>query len=152
MTGWRLGWMVVPEYALNSIGKLIEFNTSCASLFTQRAGVVAIQRCDEVTPRVVSHLKLCRDTLCSSLGKIQGIELASPRGGMYAFFKINGYKDSLDVAKRLVLDVVLVFSPGEAFAQESRDWFSWCFASKDPLRLTQGIGRLNEWLETNSRF
>ena len=151
MTGWRLGWMVVPEYVLNSIGKLIEFNTSCASLFTQRAGVVAIQRCDEVTPRVVSHLQLCRDTLCSSLEKIQGIELASPRGGMYAFFKINGYKDSLDVAKRLVLDVGLGIAPGEAFAPESRDWFRWCFASKDPLRLTQGIGRLNEWLEKNSK-
>jgi aspartate/methionine/tyrosine aminotransferase len=55
MTGWRLGWLVMPEVLTPHMGKLIEFNTSCASVFTQRAGVVAIRRTDEVTPRVVAQ-------------------------------------------------------------------------------------------------
>src|SRR5450830_1580966 len=63
MTGWRLGWLVMPAAMTHHMGKLIEFNTSCASVFTQRAGVVALQRTDEVTPQVVAHLKTCRDTL-----------------------------------------------------------------------------------------
>ena len=63
MTGWRLGWLVLPPSATEAMGKLIEFNTSCTSVFTQRAGEVALQRGDEVTPRVVAHLKQCRDTL-----------------------------------------------------------------------------------------
>src|SRR6478735_3377064 len=57
MTGWRLGWLVMPEAMTHPMGKLIEFNTSCASVFTQRAAMAAITRTDEVTPRVVAHLK-----------------------------------------------------------------------------------------------
>ena len=59
MTGWRLGWLVMPPGLTHHMGKLVEFNTSCASVFTQRAGVVALQRTEDVTPRVVSHLKAC---------------------------------------------------------------------------------------------
>jgi aspartate/methionine/tyrosine aminotransferase len=149
MTGWRLGWMVVPQKILSPIGKLIEFNTSCASLFTQRAGVVALSRIREITPRVVAHLKECRDTLVGRLKAMDAIELASPRGGMYVFFKISGQKDSLQVAKRLVNEVGLGIAPGEAFAPESRDWFRWCFASKDPQRLVEGTQRLSLWLSKN---
>jgi len=151
MTGWRLGWMVAPAKILSSIGKLIEFNTSCASLFTQRAGVVALERASEVTPRVVSHLKFCRDTLCNGLKEIQGIELSAPRGGMYAFFRMNGHSSSLAVSKKLVQQVGLGIAPGEAFSEESSEWFRWCFASKDPMRLTQGLQRLEKWLNVESK-
>ncbi|MBC7381158.1 MAG: pyridoxal phosphate-dependent aminotransferase, partial [Burkholderiaceae bacterium] len=54
MTGWRLGWLVMPPRMTQQMGKLVEFNTSCASVFTQRAGIVAIQRTADVTPRVVA--------------------------------------------------------------------------------------------------
>jgi aspartate/methionine/tyrosine aminotransferase len=151
MTGWRLGWMVAPAKILSSIGKLIEFNTSCASLFTQRAGLVALERAHEVTPRVVSHLKSCRDILCNGLKAIEGVELTTPRGGMYAFFKINGHSNSLTVSKKLVQQVGLGVAPGEAFAKESSEWFRWCFASKEPSRLTLGIHRLQEWLHTQAK-
>src|SRR5688572_8328960 len=42
MTGWRLGWLVVPPSLSADLGKLIEYNTSCAPVFVQRAGVVAV--------------------------------------------------------------------------------------------------------------
>lgn len=48
MTGWRLGWLVMPSDMTHHVGKLIEFNTSCASVFTQRAGVVALERTADV--------------------------------------------------------------------------------------------------------
>jgi len=149
MTGWRLGWMVVPEKILGSIGKLIEFNTSCASLFTQRGGVVALSKIQEITPNVVAHLKMCRDTLIPRLQSIDSLELSNPRGGMYAFFKMRGQTDSLLIAKRLVAEAGLGIAPGEAFAPESSDWFRWCFASKDPKRLLAGVDRLSNWLEKN---
>ena len=60
----------------HDMGKLIEFNTSCASVFTQRAGVVALQRTAEVTPRVVAHLKACRDTLVPLLQAVPGVQVA----------------------------------------------------------------------------
>ena len=146
MTGWRLGWLVLPPSMTDALGKLIEFNTSCASVFTQRAGVVALQRRDEVTPRVVRHLQACRDTLVPALQTIPGLQVASPLGGMYAFFELPGQTDSLATAKRLVAEAGLGLAPGAAFAPEAGSWLRWCFASKDLARLTQGVQRLQDWL------
>lgn len=146
MTGWRLGWLVMPPSMTHHMGKLIEFNTSCASVFTQRAGIVALQRSDEVTPQVVAHLKACRDTLIPLLQAIPGLQVAPARGGMYAFFRLPGWDDSLVTAKRLVLEAGLGLAPGDAFAPEARGWLRWCFASKDPQRLVSGVERLRDWL------
>jgi aspartate/methionine/tyrosine aminotransferase len=146
MTGWRMGWLVMPASMTHSMGKLIEFNTSCASVFTQRAALVAVQRTDEVTPRVVAHLKHCRDTLVPHLQALPRVELAQPAGGMYAFFKLDGFGDSLGLAKRLVAEAGLGIAPGNAFAPEAQGWLRWCFASKDVGRLGQGVERLEGWL------
>jgi aspartate/methionine/tyrosine aminotransferase len=146
MTGWRLGWLVMPPDMTHHMGKLVEFNTSCASVFTQRAGVVAMQRTDEVTPRIVAHLKHCRDTLVPLLQRLPGVELQSAKGGMYAFFKLSGFDDSLALAKRLVAEAGIGLAPGNAFAPEAQGWLRWCFASKDVSRLEEGVGRLGNWL------
>lgn len=146
MTGWRLGWLVMPPDMTHHVGKLIEFNTSCASVFTQRAGVVALQRTADVTPRVVAHLKACRDTLIPLLAAVPGVLVVVPRGGMYAFFKLDGFDDSLVTAKRLVVEAGLGLAPGDAFAPEARGWLRWCFASHDPQRLARGVERLKDWL------
>ena len=146
MTGWRLGWLVMPEAMTAHMGKLIEFNTSCASTFVQRAGVVALQRASDVTPRVVAHLKACRDTLVGELQQLPGVELTTPDGGMYAFFRLPGHTDDLQTAKRLVAEAGLGLAPGSAFAPEAQGWLRWCFASKDLSRLTLGAERLRGWL------
>jgi aspartate/methionine/tyrosine aminotransferase len=149
MTGWRLGWLVMPAAMTPHMGKLVEFNTSCASVFTQRAGLAALQRMDEVTPRVVAHLKTCRDTLVPLLQALPQVELEAARGGMYAFFKLDGFGDSLALAKRLVAEAGLGLAPGNAFAPEAQGWLRWCFASKDLSRLEQGVERLAAWLRSS---
>ncbi len=146
MTGWRLGWLVMPAAMTHHMGKLIEFNTSCASVFTQRAALAALQRSDDVTPRVVAHLKTCRDTLVPLLRAVPGVELEAAKGGMYAFFKLDGFGDSLSLAKRLVAEAGLGLAPGNAFAPEAQGWLRWCFASKDVSRLEEGVARLSSWL------
>ena len=146
MTGWRLGWLVMPEFMTAHMGKLIEFNTSCASTFVQRAGVAALAGADQVTPRVVAHLSRCRDTLVGELQQLSGVELAMPDGGMYAFFRLPGHTDALQTAKRLVAEAGLGLAPGSAFAPEAEGWLRWCFASQDLSRLTTGAQRLKDWL------
>ena len=146
MTGWRLGWLVLPPALVDGIGKLIEFNTSCASVFTQRAAIAAIEHTAEITPRVVAHLKQCRDTLVPLLAAVPGVQVAPAKGGMYAFFRLEGFGDSLEVAKRLVVEAGLGLAPGNAFAPEAQGWLRWCFASKDPQRLVKGVERLRHWL------
>ncbi len=147
MTGWRLGWLVMPAAMTHHMGKLIEFNTSCASVFIQRAGVVALQNTADITPRVVAHLKACRDTLVPLLQAVPGVQLAPAKGGMYAFFKLEGHPDAVTTAKRLVAEAGLGLAPGEAFAPEAAGWLRWCFASKDLGRLRLGVQRLQIWLD-----
>jgi aspartate/methionine/tyrosine aminotransferase len=153
MTGWRLGWLVMPPEMTAQIGKLIEFNTSSAPVFIQRAGLVAIERTLEVTPRVVAHLKTCRDTLIPMLQALPGVQVAPAKGGMYAFFRLEDqarFGDSLAVAKSLVMDAGLGLAPGNAFMvnpdADAQGWLRWCFASQDLSRLGQGVRRLERWL------
>ncbi len=146
MTGWRTGWLVMPSAMVAHMGKLIEFNTSCSPLFVQRACVAALSRSEEVTPGVVAHLKTCRDTLVPLLQAVPRVQVQAASGGMYAFFRIDGMDDSLDVAKRLVTEAGLGLAPGNAFAPEGQGWLRWCFASKDVGRLGQGVERLQGWL------
>jgi aspartate/methionine/tyrosine aminotransferase len=157
MTGWRLGWLVMPPAMTAQMGKLIEFNTSSTPVFIQRAGLVAIQRTLDVTPRVVAHLKTCRDTLIPLLQAVKGVQLVPAKGGMYAFFRLEDqtrFGDSLRVAKCLVLEAGLGLAPGNAFMAEhlmkpgadAQGWLRWCFASQDLGRLRQGVQRLERWL------
>jgi len=144
--------MVLPPAMTPQIGKLLEFNTSCAPVFVQRAAITALERTAEVTPRVVAHMRLCRDTLVPLLQAIPGVALSPARGGMYAFFRLPGSGDSLEAAKRLVREAGLGLAPGVAFgaADESGagagSWLRWCFASRDPQRLVQGVDRLQAWM------
>jgi aspartate/methionine/tyrosine aminotransferase len=149
MTGWRLGWLVMPAAMTPHMGKLIEFNTSCASVFTQKAGVVALRHTADITPGVVAHLKTCRDTLVPLLQAVPGVQVAPAKGGMYAFFRLEGHPDSVQTAKRLVAEAGLGLAPGEAFAPEAAGWLRWCFASKDLARLAHGVDRLRAWLLVN---
>ncbi|MDR6216345.1 pyridoxal phosphate-dependent aminotransferase [Paracidovorax wautersii] len=146
MTGWRLGWLVMPPSMTPHMGKLVEFNTSCVSVFTQRAGIAALQHEAEITPRVVAHMRACRDTLVTLLQALPGVDVSSAKGGMYAFFRLAGQGDSLEVAKRLVAEAGLGLAPGNAFGDEAQGWLRWCFASQDPQRLVLGVNRLKNWL------
>ena len=146
MTGWRLGWLVMPVAMTEHMGKLIEYNTSCASVFVQRAGIAALQHAGEVVPRVVSQMQACRDRLFAELADIPGLTLAKPDGGMYAFFSIPGHDYDVLTAKRLVAEAGLGLAPDSAFAPQAQGWLRWCFASQDPNRLGEGASRLRQWL------
>ncbi|WP_293220420.1 aminotransferase class I/II-fold pyridoxal phosphate-dependent enzyme, partial [Ottowia sp.] len=146
MTGWRLGWLTMPTAMTPHMGKLLEFNTSCAPVFVQRAALVALAQTDIITPRIVQHLRQCRDTLVPLLQAVPGVHTSAAPGGMYAFLRIDGFDDSLHLAKRLVAEAGLGLAPGVAFAPEAEGWLRWCFASKDLARLGQGVERLRAWL------
>ena len=146
MTGWRLGWMVVPPHLIGAIGKLIEFNTSCAPVFVQRAGLAALEQGEGLVRGVADRLRACRDVLLPLLAATPRVQVATPAGGMYAFFRIDGEADSLALAKRLVVEGGLGLAPGVAFGDEGEGWLRWCFASRDHQRLVDGVARLRRCL------
>jgi len=141
MTGWRLGWLVLPADCLEAAGKLIEFNNSCAPVFVQRGGLTALAEAGPLVAAVTAHMQACRDRLLAGLQALPGVTVASPPGGLYAFFRIQGQDDSLALARRLVAEHGLGLAPGAAFG-DGEGWLRWCFASRDPGRLDQGLARL----------
>jgi aspartate/methionine/tyrosine aminotransferase len=147
MTGWRLGWLVLPAGHLDAIGKLIEFNTSCAPVFVQRGALAGLALADAFVPDLVGRLQACRNRLVEGLQALPGVQVALPAGGMYAFFRVAGQDDSLAFAKRLVTEHGLGLAPGVAFGAEGEGWLRWCFASRDPARLDLGLARLAQALQ-----
>jgi aspartate/methionine/tyrosine aminotransferase len=142
MTGWRLGWLVLPRGHLDAIGKLTEFNSSCAPVFVQRGGIAALARAESFVPALRTQLQACRDRLVAGLQRLSGVQVALPPGGMYAFFRAEGHDDSLSFAKQLVARHSLGLAPGVAFGPEGEGWLRWCFATRDPTRLDAGLARL----------
>lgn len=146
MTGWRLGWIVAPQAMMTDLGKLIEYNTSCAPGFVQRAGIVAIERGDEIITPTIARYRAARDFLCERLNTLPGITSPKPKGAMYLFFQIDGEKDTLALCKRLVLEAGLGLAPGNAFGPQGEGYVRWCFASSME-RLEDGVRRLERFLE-----
>jgi aspartate/methionine/tyrosine aminotransferase len=142
MTGWRLGWLVAPRGFIASFAKLVEFNTSCAPPFIQRAGIVALRDGEALIGDTVARLRRARNLLAARLAALPGIEAAAPPGAMYLFFRVPGRSDdSLACAKWLASEGGLGLAPGIAFGPEGEGYLRWCFAATESL-LERGIERL----------
>ncbi len=145
MTGWRLGWLVAPPTLITDMAKLIEYNTSCAPGFVQRAGIVAVRDGEPTIAQTVTHFRRSRDFLHRALHRLPEVEAVAPTGAMYAFFRVHGMNDSLDFCKRLVSDAGLGLAPGVAFGPEGEGFLRWCFAAEE-TRLAEGVERLQAFL------
>ena len=141
MTGWRLGWLVVPPTLAADLAKLIEYNTSCAPVFVQRAGVAALEDGEPQVERTLERLRRARDFLLGELASVPGVTAAAPDGAMYAFLRVEGAADSLEFCKRLVRETGLGLAPGAAFGPEGEGYVRWCFAAAE-ARLADGVARL----------
>jgi aspartate/methionine/tyrosine aminotransferase len=151
MTGWRLGWLVAPRGFIAHFAKMVEFNTSCAPTFIQRAGITAIEHGDALIDETRARLRSSRDALVTQLSRLPGVECAPPDGAMYLFFRIEGHSnDSLDCAKRLVTQAGLGLAPGIAFGPEGEGSLRWCFAAQRHL-IDDGVARLARFLRQASR-
>ena len=146
MTGWRVGWMVVPQVLLPEVSKLIELHTTCAPPFVQHAALVAVQQGEGAIAHSVARLRRGRDHLFQRLRQVGRVQLAAPpAGAMYAFFRIEGMRDSLHFCRRLMLEAGLGLAPGVAFGAEGEGYLRWCFASTIE-RLDDGVERLARFL------
>ena len=149
MTGWRLGWMQVPGSLMADLSKLIEYNTSCAPGFVQQAGVVAVERGEDIVAHSIARYTEARNYLYEQLSRPvfreAGIVAPLPAGAMYLFFRIEGETDSLALCKRLVSEAGLGLAPGSAFGPEGEGAIRWCFASGIE-RLSLGVQRLENFI------
>jgi aspartate aminotransferase len=149
MTGWRAGWMVSPSFVMQDLAALIEFNTSCVSEFTQRAGTIALEQGESYVLALRSELKATKLKLTEALRAMPGLEVPETDGAMYLFLRVIGQDDSLRLAKQLIEEVGLGLAPGRAFGPEGEGWLRWCYASAW-AKNEAGIERLSQFLSSHS--
>lgn len=145
MTGWRLGWTVLPPGLMEPVGVLLEYNTSCAPDFVQAAAVAALRDGAPHVAELKDELLAARNQVLSALRAMPGVEAPEPEGGMYAFFRVAGCTDSVAFCKAAIEAAGVGLAPGVAFGQEGEGWVRWCFAHR-PEKNAEGLRRLAAFL------
>jgi len=146
MTGWRMGWMVLPKSLVESMGVVIEYNTSCAPDFIQSGAIAALNDGEPSIAALRAELAAAKDQVIGALRQMPGVEAPEPEGGMYAFFRIEGVTDSVALAKTLIDRAGIGLAPGSAFGPEGQGWLRWCFANR-PQTNAAGLERLAAYLK-----
>ncbi|MEA1938788.1 MAG: pyridoxal phosphate-dependent aminotransferase [Pseudomonadota bacterium] len=128
MTGWRLGWMVAPEYMTEPIQKTVQFNNMGTSEFLQCAGIAALERGEDFLADEGRRHKISRDIICSALREIPQVTFTDPPSTFYVFFRVLGCEDSVALAKRLIDEVGVGLAPGAAFGEAGEGCLRLCCA------------------------
>jgi aspartate/methionine/tyrosine aminotransferase len=150
MTGWRLGWMVLPRSLVPSMGVVVEYNTSCAPDFIQTGAIAALEDGEPAIAELRAELAAAKDQVVGALRAMPGVEAPEPEGGMYAFFRVDGVTDSVALAKDMIEKAGIGLAPGSAFGSEGRGWLRWCFANR-PETNAAGLERLADYLARRAR-
>ena len=145
MTGWRLGWLVTSQDLLPVLDKIIEFNTSGAPTFIQHAAVTAVEQGEGFIASMVERCHTGRDIVMAGLRRFPRVHAVPPEGAFYAFFRVEGMSDSLNVAKDIVRRCKVGLAPGAAFGPMGEGYLRLCFASA-PERLALALERLRPML------
>ncbi len=144
MTGWRLGWLVVPEGTRDDFTEIVEATHSGIAPFVQRAGIAAVGDVDTVA-RFRAFCAAGRAMAGDALSGLNGVRYTAPVGAFYAFVGIDGLTDSLDLALKLVAKHGVAVAPGVAFGAAGEGSLRICFA-QSPDRLQRAMQRLRDGL------
>lgn len=144
MTGWRLGWLVVPEGTCEQFADIVEAVHSGVAPFTQRAGIAALGD-NAAIARFHAHCATGRDLASQALIGLNGVRYRPPIGAFYAFMAIDGVHDSLDLAKKLVTRHGVAVAPGSAFGAAGEGCLRVCFAQSATL-MERAMQRLRDGL------
>ncbi len=130
MTGWRLGFGIMPEPLAEKVSLLLVHAAGCTAHFTQYAGLEALTGPQEAVERMVEEYQERRDTLVAGLGAIRGVTCKTPQGAFYAFPNVKAFGRTSDELARLLLDEAGVATlPGTAFGAFGQGYLRLCYAN-----------------------
>ena len=145
MTGWRVGWVVIPEELGQVTENLIQYSTSGVAQFMQRGATVALNEGDHVIRENFAKAAKSRDILCDALIATNRVETLKPDGAFYAFLKIDGVKDSRLTALDIVDKALVGLAPGTAFGPGGSAFIRACFL-RDPAQMEVAADRLAKYI------
>ncbi len=147
MTGWRLGWAQSSAAMIRAMTTSMEFMTSNASAPVQQAGIVALRDGEAYVAELRAHLTARRTQVVDALSEIDGVRVAAPSGGFFAFFTVEGVSDSAEFALNLLRQTGVALAPGSAFGPGGESHLRLCFASSEAT-IAESLSRLRGALTT----
>jgi aspartate/methionine/tyrosine aminotransferase len=146
MTGWRLGYAVVPESLKEVYSELVINTISCAPTFAQVGAVQALEGPQDDVDAMVVEFKARRDLVVAGLNEINGIKCATPLGAFYAFPDISGTGLSgAEMAERLLTEVDVCVLAGTAFGGVGGDHIRISYANSRE-NLTEALHRIGRFV------
>jgi len=143
MTGWRVGWLVIPPALGQVFENLVQYNTSGVPEFLQRGCIEALQSGDLFLQQQVQRSADGRRILIDAMRSVDRLRFVDPDGAFYLFFKIEGESDCVSTAKKLVDKANVGLAPGSAFGFGGEGYLRACFAAS-PATLNRAMDRLTD--------
>jgi aspartate/methionine/tyrosine aminotransferase len=147
MTGWRMGYGVMPNWLAEAVNKLMVNSNSCTASFTQRAGIAAITGPQSEPESMVAEFKRRRDAFVAGLNTLPGFRCRVPEGAFYAFpcIQDTGYT-SRELADRLLQEAGVACLSGTSFGEYGEGYLRFSYANSLE-NLNEAVKRIGDWLK-----
>jgi aspartate/methionine/tyrosine aminotransferase len=130
MTGWRLGYGVMPTWLAAAVVQLMVNSNSCTASFSQRAGIAALEGPQDCVTAMVGEFRRRRDAIVKGLNSIPGFRCAVPAGAFYAFPNVSGTKlETKALADLLLNEAGVACLDGTAFGQHGAGHLRFSYAN-----------------------
>jgi aspartate/methionine/tyrosine aminotransferase len=144
MTGWRLGYGVMPLWLVDAVDKLMVNSNSCTASFTQRAGLAALEGPQSAVAAMVAEFRRRRDVIVDGLNEIPGFRCARPAGAFYVFPNVTGTGVSSDaLADQLLTEAGVACLSGTAFGRYGDGYLRFSYAASLD-QIEEAVGRIRE--------
>jgi aspartate/methionine/tyrosine aminotransferase len=151
MTGWRLGYGVMPVPLAEHLTRLMVNSASCTASFVQLAGIAALQGDHAPVARMVAEFRRRRDLIVEGLNRLPGVRCASPRGAFYVFPNVSGTgRPSAEVAERLLTEAGVAVLSGTAFGVHGEGFLRLSYANSE-ANLRTALERMRPVFEALAR-
>ena len=146
MTGWRMGYGVMPAWLVDPVNKLMVNSNSCTASFTQRAGIAALNGPQDDVTKMVQEFRRRRDAFCAALNTLPGFRCAIPGGAFYAFPNVEGTGwKSKDLADALLQKAGVACLSGTAFGAYGDGYLRFSIANSYE-KLMDAVERIRKFL------
>ncbi|RPI82375.1 MAG: pyridoxal phosphate-dependent aminotransferase [Chloroflexi bacterium] len=148
MTGWRLGYRIMPAGLAKKIDLLLTHSVGCSAHFTQVAGLEAVRGPQDRVREVVEIYQKRRDFIVAGLNKIPGVVCQKPQGAFYVFPNVKAFgKTSSELADMLLQEAGVAVLPGSSFGKFGEGYLRLSYATSMEI-IERGLGKMREALES----
>jgi aspartate aminotransferase len=132
MTGWRLGYGVMPQLLAEHVTRLMVNSNSCTASFTQLAGIAALQGDQTPVGEMVAEFKRRRDLIVDGLNGLPGVSCKRPRGAFYVFPNVKALRrPSAEIAEALLQEAGVASLGGTAFGEYGEGYLRLSYANSE---------------------